>query len=96
MKKFEGKFSGLLAGEENQNGTQLVSNWGDGLKVSGTSHKTKRNVKSCLYCNGMCDIVSDKKPFEKKVMKDDQVRKEWQAWYVCRECKEHQRHPYTD
>ncbi|WP_243764046.1 hypothetical protein [Bacillus sp. XF8] len=95
MRKYEGKFVGKLAGEENQQEKQWELNWGNELKSVSTSHKREQKVKECRECNnGICDIVSP--PFEVDVMKGNQVRQELRAWYVCRNCNERQRHPYTD
>ncbi|HHB2055631.1 MULTISPECIES: hypothetical protein [Bacillus] len=96
MRKYEGKFDGYLTGEEKQQEKQWEPNWGNGLKVSGSSHESKRKVKACIECNGVCDIDTDKPLFKAPVKKGDYLREELRAWYVCRDCGKHQRHPYTD
>ncbi|WP_433775436.1 hypothetical protein [Bacillus wiedmannii] len=93
MRKYEGKFAGKLEGEGNQQGEHLGLNLVNELKGFSVSRKTERKLKTCWKCNGACDI--DSMPFEVDVLKDKQVRKALLAWYLCRECNERQRHPYT-
>lgn len=93
MRKYEGKFVGKLAGEESQQGEHLGLNLANELKSFSVSRKSEQKVKTCRKCNGTCDI--DSMPFEVDVLREDQVRQELRAWYLCRNCNERQRHPYT-
>ncbi|EJS76124.1 hypothetical protein [Bacillus cereus] len=56
MRKYESKFAGKLAGEENQQGEHLGLNLVNELRSFSVSRKPEKKVKICWKCNGTCDI----------------------------------------
>lgn len=102
MRKFEGKYIGKLAGEENQQEKQWELNWGSDLKSVGTPHKWGTKVsktKKCLYCGNGCVQVGQWENQKEGIENEHGVTEVYDrqvAWYKCQVCNERQLRPFNE